>query len=487
MNHHKINLSLVFLIAFSFYGYFIRQPDWNVNSRLGLVKAIVEERRLVIDSYHDGEFSTEDKAYVDGHYYSDKAIGTSLLGTIAYLPVYAFIRQPLPTHLFIMLMTVLAVSIPSALLAPLLYSTALQVVKERWVALFIALCISLATPILPFAGAFYGHTLAAVMAFFIFFLWMGVHQFNVEITPFRLFLSGFLMGFMVLTEYTTFIIAIALTGYLIYVLQAKHNGWNWPSVVWFVAGGIIPLILFLSYNWICFGSPLAIGYASENLQEFRDVHSEGIMGIQWPKPETLVYMTIHPMQGLFFQSPVLLMAIGGMIVMQRERKFRSEFIVLTSVIVTYFLAISGFPIWWGGNSFTVRHLIPVLPFFGIFMMFVPRKYYPLLIALGLLSLFQMLVGTATFYSGFDSHIRDLLKQGMVFSWKTSLLYAELLPKLLRNQLSFTWGQYFFDMESWYLNLAIPVITAVILMGAFYFVNKRAEISARVTDKVATAK
>jgi hypothetical protein len=256
----------------------------------------------------------------------------------------------------------------------------------------------------------------------------------------------------------------------------------WRAAGWFLAGCVIPLFLFLFYNWICFGSPLAIGYANESLQEFRDVHREGVMGIQWPDPETLVYITVHPMQGLFVQSPVLLMAIGGMIRMQRERKFRAEFIALTAMIVAYFLAISGFPIWWGGNSFTVRHLIPILPFFGIFMMFLPPKYQPATMALGLLSLSYMLVGTATLYVGFDPLIRELINQGLAVSWNSSLLHDELIPKLMRNLLSFTWGGYFFDVESWYLNLAIPVAAAGLLMGIFYLVNKSADTTPQVTRK-----
>ena len=472
MSFRKLEQIIIFLIALSFYGYFIRPADWNIASRLGLVKAIVEEKRLVIDSYHEGEFNTGDKAYVNGHYYSDKAIGASLLGALAYSPIYGLVRQPLHGQLFIMLVTVLAISIPSALLAPLLYTTALRVVKEKWMALTIALCISLATPIFPYAGAFYGHSLAAVLAFSVFFLWMEVNQFNAQITPGRLLLSGFLIGFMVLTEYTTLIIAIILIVYIMHVVRSKQTSWDWKTAGLFFAGGAIPMIIFISYNWICFGSPLAIGYANENLQEFKEVHSDGLMGIRWPNLETLLYMTIHPMQGIFIQSPALFLAIGGFIMMQRERNYWAEFIDVTSTILAYFLAISGLKIWWGGDAFSVRHLIPILPFFGIFMIFLPRKYYLLFIGLGLISFFQMLIASATIYHFFDQYIRETLQQGLVFSWKTSLLYREMLPKLLHHRLTFTWGQYLFGLESWYFNLAIPTIAAIVLLIVFYFVSKQ---------------
>src|SRR3990172_9367828 len=277
MRLHKINLFLIFLITLSFYGYFIRPAtDWNIASRLGLVKAIVEENRLEIDSYHEGQFRTGDKAYFNGHYYSDKAVGASLLGAFVYLPIYGLIKQPLSTESFVMLVTVFAISVPSALLAPMLYSITLRIVKEKWIALSIALCISLATPIYPYAGAFYGHSLAAVLAFSIFFLWVEVNHFNTPITPGRLLLSGFLIGFMVLTEYTTLIIAIILIVYIIHIVRSRHSSWDWKTVGLFFAGGAIPLIIFISYNWISFGSPLPLGNGTESLQKLKILRGEGL-------------------------------------------------------------------------------------------------------------------------------------------------------------------------------------------------------------------
>jgi hypothetical protein len=472
LSFHKINLFIIFLITFTFYGYFIKPVDGNISSRLGLVKAIVEEKRFIIDTYQAAEFETIDKAYVNGHYYSDKAPAASMLGALVYLPIYESISQSLSTELFIMLVTALAIGLPCAILAPLLYSLALRIVKEKWIALVIALSISLGTPIFVYAGAFYGHSLAAVLAFSIFLLWLEVSQFNAQVTLSRLLLSGLLIGFMVLTEYPTLIIALILIGYMIWVIRSRQIPWDWKTVGWFFAGGAIPLIIFMSYNWICFGSPLEVGYANESLSEFQAVHSEGIMGIGWPNPETLLYMTIHPMQGLFLQSPILLLSlIGGWTMLRQEKKWQTEFVVVALIILIYFLAISGLKIWWGGNAFTVRHLIPVLPFFGVFLIFLPRKYYPLLIGFGLLSFFHMLVASATTYHPFDELIRGTLAQGFNFSWNTSLLYGKLLPRLLHNNMGLTWGQTLFRLVSWYFNILLPILTAFILLVVFYFVGR----------------
>ena len=43
---------LVFVMVLIAYGYFSTERDANINSRLALVKAFVDEGRFEIDSYH---------------------------------------------------------------------------------------------------------------------------------------------------------------------------------------------------------------------------------------------------------------------------------------------------------------------------------------------------------------------------------------------------------------------------------------------------
>ena len=66
-------LGLVSLLSFL---YFYEGGGWNQNSRFDLLRAIVEQHTLRIDSYHE---NTQDKAHFQGHYYSDKAPGLVFL------------------------------------------------------------------------------------------------------------------------------------------------------------------------------------------------------------------------------------------------------------------------------------------------------------------------------------------------------------------------------------------------------------------------
>ncbi|MGC9042083.1 MAG: hypothetical protein ACP5MJ_21535, partial [Roseiflexus sp.] len=82
---------LLFLLLLACYAYFPpRWADWNQNSRLNLTLAIVDDGSFQIDRF---VANTGDYAKYNGHYYSDKAPGTSFLA----VPVYAAVRPLLQT------------------------------------------------------------------------------------------------------------------------------------------------------------------------------------------------------------------------------------------------------------------------------------------------------------------------------------------------------------------------------------------------------
>ena len=65
--------------------YFYQDPEWNGNSRLDLTRALVEQGKFQIDDFvAQPGWTTEDRARFDGHYYSDKAVGSSLLAAPFY-------------------------------------------------------------------------------------------------------------------------------------------------------------------------------------------------------------------------------------------------------------------------------------------------------------------------------------------------------------------------------------------------------------------
>src|SRR5947207_11747486 len=69
------------LWLFGLFGYFVPAATWNPVSRFDLTRAIVEERTLSIDAYAD---NTGDRAFANGHWYTEKAPVPSLLAVPAY-------------------------------------------------------------------------------------------------------------------------------------------------------------------------------------------------------------------------------------------------------------------------------------------------------------------------------------------------------------------------------------------------------------------
>jgi hypothetical protein len=473
MDFRKLDKVIVFLIVFIFYGFFIKHGDWNINSRLGLVKAVVEEQRLTIDSFHTDDFATEDKAFVNGHYYSDKAIGTSVLGVIIYWPIHTLTGNITSYSLFVMLITVLAIALPSALLAPIIYSMAIQTTENRWAALGITLSICLGTALFPYAGSFYGHSLAAAAAFGAFFLWMQAHRSGL-ITSGQIFLSGILISFMVITEYPTAVIAVILIGYVIYIAWTQKIFWTWKFLVPFAIGGLIPLAMLLTYNTVCFGSPLTTGYSHESLEQFQDSVNSGFMAFEFPSLRTLFYLTLHPAQGILVQSPILLAALGGVFFVIRNKSMRAELTTAGLIILSFLLMFSGVGLWWGGDAFSSRYLIPVLPFFSIFLIFLPKKFQPVVFMLGAVSFAQMLIASATPFNGLNLATEKILQDGAVLNNGRFLLYSILLPRLLKNKLTFTWGNTLLGIQSWYFNLLIPLLLAILLGLVFAYIGKQAQ-------------
>src|SRR5919202_2991899 len=68
------------------YSLFRQIPAWNEYSRYDMVLALVDHHTTQIDRYHE---NTGDEAFFNGHYYSDKAPGSSLLA----VPTYALLRD----------------------------------------------------------------------------------------------------------------------------------------------------------------------------------------------------------------------------------------------------------------------------------------------------------------------------------------------------------------------------------------------------------
>ncbi|HEX5688546.1 MAG TPA: hypothetical protein VFX76_01005 [Roseiflexaceae bacterium] len=452
------------------YGYFYQDAFWNGNSRLGLTFAAVEEGRFTIDSYYAKPgVKTGDTSFFEGHYYTDKAIGSSLMAAIVYAPMYWLMQlsgYSLSLWLVKYLLTVIVIGLPSAFAGSLMYLVCISVGGSRLRAWVATIAIALGTMALPYGVMFYGHQLAAALLFCGFFVIYAIKAQPERASSVRLFLLGLLLGLALITEYTTAIVVLPLMVYYAVTLWQTRL---WPRIgafAWPILGGLIPIALLLAYNVVCYGAPLAIGYQYVENKQFSAGMSQGVMGIQWPRLDVLYYLTVHPAHGLFWQSPVLLMAVAGLLFMFRDSRYRLEAAVSAFALVVYLLVNSGYYMWWGGWAFGPRHLIPMLPFLCLPLMFVPRRWFPIVVALCVVSVFQMLVVTATVAQVPDEHVKQV-DQLRFFEYTS--IYSYCWNKLVEGKVTWTIGQSWLGLQGW--TSFVPIVL-LWLGGTSLFVEQR---------------
>lgn len=379
-NEQKWPYVLLVLLLLSAYAYFLpRWADWNQNSRLDVVLAIVDQGTLAIDAYVE---NTGDYALFEGHYYGEKAPGTSLLG----VPVYAAFKlvfggwltdsllprlaanpaaagtlteggrglvvESLYFALALYFVTFFTVALPSALLGAVFYHFLGYLSNRVLHRVLLTLAYGLGTIAFPYSGSYYGHQLTAVLLFFAFWLLFRIRR--GELNTRFLWLAGFLLGYSAITEYPTVFVAAALFFYAVYFLERK-----WQAS-WMVISGLVPVIGLLLYNTAIFGAPWEFSYKYSEL--WVDYHHTGFFGTTLPDPRALWGITFSPYRGLFFLSPLLLLTIPGFYVVWRRRDHRPEVIVSLAIVASILLFNSASKMWFGGHSVGPRYLIPALPF-----------------------------------------------------------------------------------------------------------------------------
>lgn len=458
---HYADHVLVFFLLLVSYAYIYHDPGWNGNSRFGLTLAMVEEGRLTIDTYHNKDGTqTGDKAFFKGHYYSDKAIGASLLAAGFYAPIYhlsQWLNIRLPIGAVKYLLTVLAIGLPSALAGTLLFRMGRSITGNRLRAFFITVMASFGTMNYPFSQIFFGHQAAAACLVFAFYL---AYSGRITITNHKA-LFGFLLGYALLTEYTTGIVTAALAVYYLYVIRKEARPIRIIDFLLPVAGSAIPLTILVTYNLICFNHPLTIGYFNVEGPEFSIPMSQGFMGILWPSLHVMYYLTLHPAQGLFWQSPMLCLAAAGCFGMWREKR-KIELMIILFSFSSYLLANSGFVMWWGGDSFGPRHLVPVIPFLAWTLYFLDRRWMAALGLLGLVSMFHMLLAASS-RIWIAGDVYEFIQHLGYFGY--SAIYDGCLGLLRSGHFARNIGTELLHLDAWW-SLVLLVVIQLAFVGMF---------------------
>lgn len=376
-------IGLVLMLCYSYYFYL--GGNWNVESRLALMHAVVDRGTLQIDHYYFNQRMnrerTQDIALYRGHYYSDKAVGVAFLGVPFYWGVKSLfaLAPPAQGWQWVMgnyLVNLFVTAFPSALAGVLFFILLGYFLPAGAPRIWLTLAYGLGTIAAPYATMIFGHQTAAALGFIAFFILFRLRRRGWS--PGWALAAGLLAGYSLITDFLSALVVLGLVIYAgVTVFQrGKGVGAGICALLPFLAGLLPPLALQLWYNWAAFGSPLASAYHYEVLEKFRIGMSAGLMGITYPRLEALYQLTFGPYRGLFYGSPFLLFVIPGTwLWLRRPRpsgkklpppspfaEFRLEGLLCAGLGLFALLINASYYLWGGGGIYGARFMIPALPF-----------------------------------------------------------------------------------------------------------------------------
>lgn len=359
------SLILIGLMMLISYSYFFQAGGWNQNSRLDLVRAIIIEQRLEIDSFHN---NTGDKSKVGDHYYSDKAPGQSFLA-VPFVAISRIIldivaiepdsKIGLTTQAYIA--TFFTSVIPTIVTAYLLYWLSLKMGFNHESSFFLMVAFSFATPAWVYATLFFPHALTAC-SLLISFCAVVAHSKvkNANSSFFLALLIGLSAGFTVLTEYHAGPAAVIIAAFLFLQLWISKSGYLFSSIIGLFLGAGICLVLLMSYNYLSFGSPFTLSY---QVKVGFDEMQVGLFGITYPRLDSLWQLLFGQYRGLFPIAPVLIGSIYGYIVILKNKKNRLIGLAAFTISLYFILIHASFINWHGGWAYGPRYMLDALPFF----------------------------------------------------------------------------------------------------------------------------
>jgi len=374
---------LIFLVGFLSTALLYHPAmGWNVNTRLALVFAVADMGTLSIDGYHEPGMPTEtgDKAFFEGRFYSDKIVGVSVLALPAYWLARTINGGSLSFEWGHFLSKLWAVSVPAGLGLWLFFLLMAKLGAPPRRAL-------IASVLLFFGSMWFGYSTifmpyAPALAACLGALYLTFFPLANRLTVLNCAMIGGLLGFALLCELTlaflvfglgvVWLLRVAdqagLAGMRAFAEMAGERTRLLHTAIFalsFWVGVLIPMSIFFAYSWTIFGK-FTIPYEYEANEMFREGMARGIMGIETPRLGPLYFITVHPYRGLFFWTPILLLAIAGCIAATRQygkRRIVGWLGLYTTL--AYLLFNAGYYMWWGGWCMGPRFLIPVIPILGL--------------------------------------------------------------------------------------------------------------------------
>ena len=371
---------------------------WAQLAHYAQVRAFAEGQ-AEIDPWH---WETNDKAWIEGHFYSVKSPGTAALTTPLYMaiegvggldtardaalnardtewPRWSPEESPAienygydPQRGRVMeerleagtpvawVLTLLAAVIPAVLL----------LFGVRWVGDRVepgygtaaAITLGIASMLMVFAAEYFSHVAAAALGFAAFLVLM--RERDGEPSWRAVGIAGALAGLAISFEYQ-----VGLVGVVLFFYALARSAPRLPRAAVYAAGGLVGVIPALAFNVWALGSPFEFAYGAAvdtpgfSGHDTLGLNSDGFFGITAPRLDAVVDLLVAN-RGLLVLTPVIVAALAGVVLLRRGRH-RTEANVIIAVAAVYFVYNAGYWLTFGGGTPGPRFLIPALPFVAV--------------------------------------------------------------------------------------------------------------------------
>ena len=323
----------------------------NEMPRILLTEEIVEHHTFSIDKRMAELGSTFDVATTpDGHHYSNKAPGQSLLA----VPVYLFLHLGKPSLAVVTWAFRFVTSTIPALIFLFFFWRGTREFSEDDEARKLAfLAYAFGSMALPYAILLMPHQTAGATCGGAFIAGMALVRGPRWHTTRDALILGALAGIAIVFDYFS-IFAVAAIG--IYVLACSPK--RWRDAGFALLGFAVPILLLLAYHKACFGSPFKTGYsfAVDPMQK------KGVLGIVGPSRLAFFQVLVQPSNGILVLMPWTLFAIAGAAHAWKRR--RAEVVTCAAVFVMYivFLGVLEPEVGRGGWGVGPRYMTVAFPF-----------------------------------------------------------------------------------------------------------------------------
>ena len=338
---------LLFVLLFLPYSYFNHSDGWNQGSRLAALRAVAIKGKVSIDDYHG---LTGDKAFVNGHYYSEKAPAMTVLALPAF-GATVFVQRilgknPDAVHasgVSQWIATTFSVGVLVALGGVAFFALLRNHMTDVH-ALIATTGVWLGTFVFPYATALFSH--AGTAGLMSIGLWAALDPAR---SVRRDYLAGLCAGLAVASEYPAAIGATCLAAYLCF--HDRRRAWR------YCIGALPGLALILLNNYLVTGSPLQVAYgANENFPTEGVAHR---FGHTIPSPGAAAGLLVSGHRGLFLWNPILLMAVPGLV--RLVRVDRSLALLIASMAGLCLMQVASFHNPYGGAAIGPRYLLASVP------------------------------------------------------------------------------------------------------------------------------